>query len=209
MAGYSTAAIAYFALGVLALATIVGKDGDVLGALLAVPAGGLALAILVLDEIDEAFANIYSTVVSAQNVRPWYDRRVLAVAVGAAAVGLGLVVDITAYQAFLNLIGSVFVPLFATLVVDYFLLRRCCWEVGADARPRWAMVLPWLLGFVAYQLVNPGSVTWWVAWWTALRSALGLGASTAWLSASVVSFLVAGLVTVAVGWSGRARGRAA
>ena len=46
------------------------------------PVGAVAVAILVLDELDEAFANLYSTALSAQNVRPALDRRTIAVAVG-------------------------------------------------------------------------------------------------------------------------------
>ncbi len=50
----------------------------------------LAVAILVLDEIDEAFANLYSTALSAQNVRPALDRRTIAVGVGLVATVLAL-----------------------------------------------------------------------------------------------------------------------
>ncbi|MGC3996390.1 MAG: hypothetical protein QM767_02195 [Anaeromyxobacter sp.] len=47
-------------------------------------------------------------------------------------------------------------PLYAVLLVDYFLLRRRRWDVGDQAPPRPLMMLPWLAGFVAYQLLNPG-----------------------------------------------------
>src|SRR5512135_3654191 len=98
LVGYAAAAIAYFGLGVLALATIVGTGDDVLASLLAVPAGAVALAILAVDEVDEAFANVYSTAVSAQNLAPRLDRRVLAVVVGGLAVALALVANIMAYE---------------------------------------------------------------------------------------------------------------
>ena len=48
------------------------------------PLGLLAVLVLVAVEVDEAFANIYSTAVSAQNVVGRLDRRVLAVVVGSA-----------------------------------------------------------------------------------------------------------------------------
>lgn len=198
LVGFATASTAYFALGLFALATIVGRDGDVLGALLAVPAGGLALAILVLDEVDEAFANVYSTAVSVQNLRPALDRRVLAVVVGVLAVVLGLLVDIVAYESFLYLVGSVFVPLFAVALVDYFLVRRGAWDLSETARGRWQMVLPWALGFAAYQLVNPGTVSWWVSLWGRISSALHFTPQS-WMSASLLSFAVAGLATLVTG----------
>lgn len=198
LVGFATASTAYFALGLFALATIVGRDGDVLGALLAVPAGGIALAILVLDEVDEAFANVYSTAVSVQNLRPALDRRVLAVVVGVLAVVLGLLVDIVAYESFLYLVGSVFVPLFAVALVDYFLVRRGAWDLSETARGRWQMVLPWALGFATYQLVNPGTVSWWASLWVRISSALHFTPQS-WMSASLLSFAVAGLATLLTG----------
>jgi purine-cytosine permease-like protein len=84
---------------------------DVIGALLAVPLGALAIFVLLVVEVDEAFANIYSTAVSAQNFAARLDRRVLAVIVGAVATLLAFTFDIAAYEPFLFLIGAIFVPL--------------------------------------------------------------------------------------------------
>jgi NCS1 family nucleobase:cation symporter-1 len=198
--GYGLASGAFFTLGILA--NLAFGQVDVVAALLAIPAGGLALLILVVDELDEAFADLYSTVVSIQNVRPSLDRRWLAVGVGALATGLALSFDIVAYESFLLLIGSVFVPLFATFAVDYFVLRRRHWDVSAAARPRWAMLLPWAAGFVAYQLVNPGLVGWWQRFWVERQADLGL-AVPAWASASLVSLAVAALLALAVGLAER------
>jgi hypothetical protein len=55
------------------------------------------------------------------------------------------------------------------------------------------MVVAWLVGLVAYQLVNPGGAPVWSDAWIALREALGV-APPSWLSASLLSFLVAGVV---------------
>jgi NCS1 family nucleobase:cation symporter-1 len=194
--GYAVAATAYFMLGVLALATLPGAADDPIAALLAVPAGGLAIAILAIDEVDEAFANIYSTAMSMQNLAGRLDRRLLALAFGALATGLGLVTDITRYENFLFLIGSVFIPLYAVLVIDYFALgRRRRWDVSSSAPMRWLPALPWAAGFVTYQLVNPGTVSWWSGWWVDVQNSLGFTPPT-WLSASMSSFAVAALATL-------------
>ncbi|HUV47427.1 MAG TPA: cytosine permease, partial [Actinomycetes bacterium] len=78
--GYGLAATLYIALGIVAYSTVVALDGDVIAGLLAVPAGALALFILAVDEVDEAFANIYSTTMSVHNVAPNLDRRWVSVA---------------------------------------------------------------------------------------------------------------------------------
>lgn len=200
--GYGVASGAFFLVGVLGLLAYRPADGDVIGALLAVPAGALALAILALDELDQAFANVYSTAISAQNLLPRVDRRPLAVAIGVAATLLGLgVADGYSYEGFLLLIGALFTPLGAVLAVDYHLVRRGRYDLGERAPGRPAMLLPWLLGVVAFQLVAPTYVDGWSAWqstWTGARGALGLDGLTGW-SASLVSFVVAGVTTLIVG----------
>ncbi|MCU1380166.1 MAG: Permease for cytosine/purines uracil thiamine allantoin [Acidimicrobiales bacterium] len=194
--GYGVSSAAFFALGVLAIAGMGGND--VIASLLGIPAGALALLVLAVDEVDEAFANIYSTAVSVQNVAPRVDRRLLAVAVGTFATVLALAVNIHEYESFLLLIGSVFVPLFAVFIVEYYLLRRRRWDVSDDAPGRWLLLLPWLGGFVTYQLVNPGSVGWWMRWWVARRDDLAI-TPPSWLGATISSFLVAAALTLLVG----------
>jgi NCS1 family nucleobase:cation symporter-1 len=195
LAGFAPAAVVYFLLGVLAVEAIPQASADPIGALLAMPVGVLAVAILVLDELDEAFANLYSTALSAQNVRPALDRRTIAVGVGVVATVLALATDMTQYENFLLLIGSVFVPLLAVLLVDYFLLRRRSWDVRAGAPERPGMALPWVLGFVTYQLLNPGSVPIWSDAWKHAQAALHL-APTVRMSASITSFAVAAAATL-------------
>lgn len=203
--GYGLSSAAFFALGVLALASLGLAPGfDVIDALIGIPAGWLALLILVIDEVDEAFANVYSTAISAQNVAPRVDRRWLAVGVGVLATVLALGVDIVEYESFLFLIGSVFVPLFATFAVDYYVLRRGRWDVTDDAPTRWVMVIPWSAGFITYQLLNPGLVDWWARWWVARREDIGFTPES-WMSATLISFAVAAVLTFVIG---RVRDRA-
>jgi nucleobase:cation symporter-1, NCS1 family len=90
--GYGAATLAFFVLGVLATAS--GEAGDdVIASLLAIPAGTIALLVLVVDELDEVFANLYSTVISAQNIVPKLDRRVGVAITGAFATTIAFVVD--------------------------------------------------------------------------------------------------------------------
>jgi nucleobase:cation symporter-1, NCS1 family len=198
--GYSASGAAFFTLGVLALAGYGLQPGfDVIDALLAVPAGAVALLVLVVDEVDEAFANIYSTAVSAQNLTPRVDRRLLAVGVGAGATLAALVVDIVEYESFLFLIGSVFVPLFGTFAAAYYVLDRGRpWDISAAAPARWWFLAPWAAGFVAYQLVNPGTVGWWQRFWLARAEDVHFTPPT-WLSASLAGLVVSAGLTLLVG----------
>ncbi|SDY18987.1 putative hydroxymethylpyrimidine transporter CytX [Modestobacter sp. DSM 44400] len=209
-AGYGLATAAMFTLGVLALAAYGSSGLDVVDALLAVPLGALAVLVLIVVELDEAFANLYSTAVSAQNVVARADRRVLALVVGAVATLLALTFDIAAYEPFLFLIGAVFVPLVGVFVVAYWLLPRGRWDTSDTAPGRLLLLLPWLAGFVAYQLTLPtyfgGVGAAWTAWWGARQADLGIDPANGW-SASLVSLAVAAVLTALLVLPGALRAR--
>lgn len=202
--GYSVTQILCYLLGIFALVTVA-RDNDIYGVFIAVPVGALAFGVLAIRELDESFANVYSTVVSIQNLRPRWDRRVIAVAIGTLTTAAALGLDISDYENFLLLIGSVFVPLTAVLIVDYFAVSRGRWDLDAAAAPRWSMLAPWAAGFVVYQMINPGYIGWWVHLWS-VRIDGGLGFTPHdWMSASILSFLVAAVLTGAVGRLTRSR----
>ncbi len=204
-AGFATTCTIYFSLGVLALAAAL-PGSDPASALLAVPVAGIAVLVLVLDEVKEAFANLYSTAISAQNLIPGLDRRLVAAVVGAGATAVGLLIDLTQYESYLYLIGSVFVPLFGVFAISYYVLQRGLWDVSESARGRWVMTLPWLAGFVSYQMVNPGAVSWWKGLWPAWTA-------PSWLSATLVSLVVSAVGTLLIGvvsrWRAAGRRRSA
>ncbi|MBP8918369.1 MAG: permease, partial [Micropruina sp.] len=188
-------------LGVFAVAHL--GATDVLAALIALPAGGIALSILLVDEVDEAFANVYSTTMSIQNIAPNLDRRVVAVAVGVLATLLAGLLDFGQYQSFLFLIGSVFVPLFAVAAADFLLVSGQRWDVGDRSPLRVAPVVAWAGGFVTYQLINPGTVPGWSSFWVEIAAAIGF-VPPAWLGSSVAAIGVSAVLMVLLG-RGRAR----
>jgi NCS1 family nucleobase:cation symporter-1 len=208
-AGFSLTQIACYSLGLVVLVTVAqGDPNQIFGSFMAVPLGTLAFAVLAVRELDQSFADTYSTAVSMQNFRPRWDRRALALAVGTVATICALALNIADYENFLLLIGSVFVPLLGVLIVDYFVLSRRRWDLGDDVPVRWPMLAAWGLGFVAYQLVNPGTLSWWTSGWAHVRSWLHFTPQS-WMSASLLSFIVAAVATALIGalaGEGRMRG---
>ena len=202
MAGYSVTQVLCYVIGLLALVTVAhGNSGDIFGAFIALPVGSLGFAILAARELDQSFADVYSTAISIQNLRPLWDRRVLAGLITALTTAGALWLNIADYENFLTLLGSVFVPMSAVLIADYFAdylaVPRRLWDLSADARSRWSMLLPWAVGFVIYQLINPGYVSWWASAWSSFGHDIGFTPAS-WMSASILSFCAAGIMTLLV-----------
>ena len=195
--GYGTTQVLCYVIGLLALVTVA-KSGNIYGAFIALPAGAIGFGILALRELDQSFANVYSTAASTQNLRPLWDRRVLALVISAVTTAGALFLSISDYENFLILLGSVFVPMSAVLIVDFFVLAKGRWDTSPQAPARWLMLLPWAAGFVTYQLINPGYVSWWVSAWTHVAQAIGFTPAV-WMSASICSFAIAAVATLLVG----------
>jgi len=163
--GYFLPTVPLFALGaVIALSRHISEAPALLTAIAAGGAASvLALLALTVDESDEAFANVYSTAVSLQNLLPGVPQRLLIAATAAVATGGALVVDLRNYQPFLFLLGSFFVPLFGVLLADWLLSGRRYGRDDVFAAPafRPELVVAWLAGFCLYQWLYPDGPGWW------------------------------------------------
>jgi putative hydroxymethylpyrimidine transporter CytX len=158
---------------VLALGTILVLDREVTDPVAlpgVIAAGGAAAAIALLavtvDETDEAFANIYSTAVSVQNVLPRVPQRLLIVLVASTATLGALTINLRSYESFLLLLGSFFVPLFGVLLAHWLASgmhygRRDIFEGPAV---RVGSIVAWLVGFALYHWLHdpPLGPSWWV-----------------------------------------------
>lgn len=190
--GYLVANIWFYALGALVLlAANVAQEPKSFVEAIMLLAGPLALLVLLVDETDEAWADLYSCAVSVQNILPAASQQGLVVGLGALSFLVALALDVTRYESFLLLIGSVFVPLFGVLAADYYLLGRR-YDAAAlwPSRPpgttvRWPAIVAWVAGAIAYH------------WIAGSLAGLGLG-GLPWLGASVPSFFVAAAAQVAL-----------
>jgi nucleobase:cation symporter-1, NCS1 family len=198
-AGYAAGNVWFYALGAL-LVLVTGASADALGigaAIVALAGGGLVLLALLVGESDNAFADIYSAAVSARNVVPTARQAPLIVSVGVVGLVLALAFTVERYEVFLFLIGSVFVPLAAVLLADYFVRTKGV-GYGEEALAersgvRWLAFVPWVAGFVVYQWSVPTGPQGWIDAVGDLFGALGLPFPLldSRLGASIPSFVVA------------------
>ena len=134
-AGYLVANVWFYSLGALILLTMgTSYDPKAFVEAVALLAGPVILLVLLADETDEAWADLYSCAVSIQNAFPRASVRWLVAGLGVVSILVALAFDVTRYEGFLLLIGAVFVPLFGVLVADYFVTRRGRYDPSAPPR---------------------------------------------------------------------------
>ena len=169
--GYALGNIWFYALGaLLVLNALAVPSAEGVGVAIFGFAGGLAWVLvlgLIVGEAPNAFANIYSTAVSSLNVVPRASATLLSILVGGIAFLLALLFTMERYEVFLFLIGSVFVPLGALFLADYFVRARGRYGPELVFAPnsegvRWRALVPWVVGFVLYHWSVPTGPQGWV-----------------------------------------------
>ncbi len=165
-------------------------------------AAALALLALTVDETDEAFANVYSTAVSLQNLAPRVSQRGLIVGVSALATVGALAIDMRSYQRFLLLLGAVFVPLLGVLLADWILAgaRYTARDIFEGPLFRPGSIIAWAAGFVLYEwLYQPADLGFWSDWVSHLPT------PSYQIGASLPSFALAFVLATIAGSLGSAR----
>ena len=126
---------------------------DIVGIIVAIQAMffGFLMLLLIVDEADNAFADVYSAALSTQDIFSKINQKYLIVGFTALSAILATVVSIQDYEVFLLLIGAIFVPLFGVVLTDYYIVRKqkyteqmlYAWQnklgIGAPAMVAWAI----------------------------------------------------------------------
>jgi len=129
-------------------AALLTGSADPSGVMLAANLGMAALGIIVLATITTTFMDAYSAGVSFSTLIPGLNEKHVALVMTAIGTVLALVVNMEQYEHFLLAIGSVFAPLFAVLLTDYFILGKRSAEPGLLAN--WNALAVWAVGVALY-----------------------------------------------------------
>ena len=144
--GFGIANIWCYALGVLV--ALVLPSTDLVTALLLAQGGLIALSLVLLDEVDNAYGDAYSGAVSAHSLLPAWRVRTWGIVMAVASTGLAMVLPMHSLEPFLLILSSIFVPLFGVI------LGRLSWGGYQPAHTQAGVhLLPlalWLGGIALY-----------------------------------------------------------
>jgi NCS1 family nucleobase:cation symporter-1 len=171
--GYLIANIWFYTLG--AGYALLHQDGDLLLSTLAASGGALAVILVIIDETDNAFADVFSAASSTATFVP-LEVFHLSMIFGVLCTGIAIFAPLGAFEGFLYLISSIFAPLFAVQFVDHFILRKRAPATTTPPRVRLTAILAWALGIATYQLVS--------------RLAPAVGATLPAMAVAAASYLV-------------------
>jgi len=116
--------------------------------MLAAGMGVIALGIVIMSTVTTTFLDVYSSASSLANIIKGDERR-LSLVMGAVGVVIALIFPMDQYQNFLYAIGSVFAPLFAVLVTDYFIFKTDMRDKNISVEAMAA----WMIGVVLYYVI--------------------------------------------------------
>jgi putative hydroxymethylpyrimidine transporter CytX len=130
-------------------AAIVSNNPDPSSMMLAVNLGMVALGIIVLSTVTTAFMDVYSAGISFLNIMPKLSERTVGIAMAVIGALVAVAFPIENYEGFLYAIGSVFAPLFAVLITDYFIIRKNL-KVQPSVLINWGAIIVWIIGIAIY-----------------------------------------------------------
>ncbi len=153
--GYTFTNTWFYFLGA-ALIVVLGAK-DIISSILGLLFGSLAMVLILVDETDNAFADIYSSAVSFQNIFPKTKQWKFIFLVTGIGMVLASTLPLMQYEYFLLMIGALFVPLLGVLFSDYILVRKQNYSINEfyekAAGAKIKAIISWLIGIVVYFLI--------------------------------------------------------
>jgi purine-cytosine permease-like protein len=155
--GFALANIWCYALGVMVV-TVAQPGTDLVTALLLAQGGLLALSLILVDEMDNAYGDIYSGAVSGHSIQPSWSIRQWGLGLAVLCTGLALVLPMHSLEPFLLMLSSVFVPLYGVILGR---LATSTQPVRLGQRPvDWTAAAIWLAGIACYHLLANYAPQW-------------------------------------------------
>jgi NCS1 family nucleobase:cation symporter-1 len=155
--GYAIANTWCYGLGVLIALTT--PSTDLVAALLLAQGGLIALGLILIDEVDNAYGDLYSGSVAGTSLKPSWSLRRWGIALAVVCTGLALVLPMHSLEPFLLILSSVFLPLYGVILARLSGTPNVAALVGTK-KINLSAVSIWILGMVFYHLCANLAPSW-------------------------------------------------
>ena len=123
-------------------------SNDVAAVLAQAGFGAVGILIVVFSTVTTTFLDAQSAGISSNALHERLDDRACGIVAAIVGTALAILAPVGDFEGFLYLIGSVFAPMAAIVIADYFLLHRD----SSDSPVDWRNVILWVIGFALYRL---------------------------------------------------------
>ena len=124
-------------------------ESDIAKILLKAGLGIMGLFIVVLSTVTTTFLDVYSAGVSTESIFSKIKSKWVAVAVTAIGTLGAIVLPMDDITGFLYLIGSVFAPMIAIQIADFFILKISNNKKSFSTKN----IIIWVIGFIIYRIL--------------------------------------------------------
>ena len=170
--GYAIANIWCYSLGVLVV-SVSSPDINLVSTLLLAQGGLLALGLILIDELDNAYGDVYSASLNSHSLFSRWSIKQWGLLIAAGCTLLAIVLPMHSLEPFLLMLSSVFIPLYGVI-----LGRAGKAPLSNESRSIYLVpALIWLVGIAVFHL----SAQFTPQWGSALPS-LAVSLSLAWLT---------------------------
>ncbi len=132
-------------------ATIVTGEYDIAQIVIRAGLGAAGLLIIVLSTVTTTFLDAWSAGISAESISGKLKAHGKQIAILVTIVGTLAAITLPIYNItdFLYLIGSVFAPMIAIQIADFYILKRENRQAAFD----WVSLGIWIFGFILYRIL--------------------------------------------------------
>ena len=128
---------------------ILTSESDIAKIMTVAGLGKIALVIIILSTVTTTFLDAWSAAISFKTIFEKAPEKITAIIVTVIGTLAAVIFPMDNITDFLYLIGSIFAPMIAILLADYFILK----SDFSEKKLKVSRVIIWLIGFAIYRLL--------------------------------------------------------
>jgi putative hydroxymethylpyrimidine transporter CytX len=129
-------------------AAIFTGESDIATIMLQAGLGIIGVIIIIISTVSTTFLDAYSAGVSSVSISSKIKEKKSAIIICIVGIFLAIFTPIENFENFLYLIGSVFAPMIAIQIADYFIMKR----EAVKKQVNLTNLIIWVIGFIIYRI---------------------------------------------------------